>query len=210
VEQHYSENLSSGLFAEKTAVPGYNAAESEKALLDYSKTKINSVIKDLLNGCDEDTVDDAFSLINEYRAKIGEKGLSAEDAEELESRMAMVFSQSVAKSAVMRDFHALAKYARLSKSVTEYIPPEESEDPGTSEDDSSPVEESEGSAEESVPEEESEVRPEEGPEPGRIIAYIFVGVTLAAAVAALAVGIVRKNKAAKTKNREKFNTKSRE
>lgn len=196
IEQHYAESLSSGLFAGVAVAPGGEPAESEKAILNYAKTKINDVIT-VLNGCDEETAAQAFSAINEAISGIGEKGLTPEKANELESELAMIFSRSDAKNAVLEDFSSLAKFASLSKADEGFVPvvPDIStpiEESNMSEDESSEAEESSGDESEM-----SNSEPGVSVDVGRILAFSFVGLALLGSAIALIVGIRRK-KAAKS------------
>lgn len=196
IAQNYASALKTGLFEKPSVAPGDDPASCATDILNYAKTKINGVITEL-GGCDEEAAAQAFSAINDAMSTIGEKGIPAERAERLESEIAMIFSRSEAKSAVLKEFSALSKLARLSKEPAEFIPPDDTDESG---EDSSeePPEESSEPDEESISghESESEEPPHAGVSAGRILAFVFVGLTFAAAAAAAVTGIIRRRRKA--------------
>ena len=193
IAQNYAAALKEGLFAKPAVAPGGDPAACATELLNYSKTKINGVITEL-GGCDETVAAQAFSAINDAMSAIGEKGMPAERAGSLEGEIAMIFSRSEAKSAVLKEFSALAKLAKLSKEPAEFTPPDENDESSEPEPEDS-QEESEASADESAPESvPAEEEPGAGINVGRILAFTFVGLTFAAAAAASVTGIRRRRK----------------
>ena len=196
IAQNYASALKAGLFEKQSVAPGGDPASGATDILNYSKTKINGVITEL-GGCDEKTAAQAFSAINDAMSTISEKGIPAERAERLESEIAMIFSRSEAKAAVLKEFSALSKLAKLSKEPAEFIPPEDTDESSEApseeppEESSEPAEES-GSGHESAAEEP----PRTGVSAGRILAFAFVGLAFAAAAAAAVTGIIRRRRKA--------------
>ena len=200
--QNYASALTSGLFSKPSVAPGGDPASSATDILNYSKTKINGVITEL-GGCDEEVAAQAFSAVNDAMSEIGDKGLPPERAARLESDIAMIFSRSEAKAAVLKEFAALAKLAKLAKEPAEFIPPAETSEvsepdvsDGENSEDSREDSETTGGEEVSAPETSEGEETPRGSGVGRILAYGFVGLAFAAAAAAAVIGIRRRRKSA--------------
>lgn len=197
-----NEVLVSGILSTESVSPLQDTVYAMKMILEFSKTKISDRILPY-GGCDDDTATQALSKINEAMMQLSDGALTHDEAEALQSDMAMLFAASTAKRAVVRDFEAVTKLALLHKIKKAELPPEVSDpfdNESSSPDDESTIPEEDASNEISTDEsmDESEISGidviiDEGIGFGVILIYIFVGATAIAAVIALIVGIRRKN-----------------
>lgn len=166
--------------------------ETIRYILEYAKTRINAQIV-LSGGCDQATADSACAEIDAKLTLLDEDKLTPELISELESNIAMIFASSPAKSAVLREFTALAKLSKLTKAEAEDITPPENNG------DTSRLPEDE-SVDDDVSEEESQNKApafngsddEEGVDVGRILIFLFVGIAMAASIACIVIFAVRK------------------
>ena len=195
IAQGYAEYLSDTLFKEGSAPILSINEETASTILEYAKTKINGYIL-TLGGSDADTAAKALSKINNALLLLEQRMLSYEEAKTLESDIAMLYSASEAKRAVLTEFEALTKLCLLKKEST-VTPPENDTDPDISEPEASTPEISDAPTEESteISKEASEAIGESGVsiEFSDILVYLFVGFAFIVAVVAIVIGIKRKN-----------------
>ncbi len=195
--QNYYSYLESSSFKSGSVSSLSNDKETAKALLEYAKTKINGYILSL-GGTDADTAALGLSKINNILLMLDSEMLGYEEAKSLENDIAMLFSASPAKQAVLKEFEALTKLSLLHKTATEIappLPPEEStpdiSTPETSVDESEEISEEESTQEESVgvPVQIEKQRVAFGD----ILVYAFVGLAFIGGATAMIIAIKRKN-----------------
>ncbi len=196
--QNYAGYLADTLFKNGSASAISSDSETVRAILEYSKTKINGYILSL-GGIDADTAALALSKINNSLVLLDNGILTHEQAQALESDIAMLFSASAAKQSVLKEFEAVTKLTLLHREYIE-LPPEESEPEASTPEESENASESEASGQGSeISFDESREESDIVPEPktkiefGDILVYLFVGLAFAAAVTAVVIGIKRKN-----------------
>ena len=191
--QNYYARLSLGAMR-KEAVS--SIAEADKALteiLDFSKEKLDHYLASGI--IDEALVQQALGKINDLRVKIDNGEYTKDDVDNLKSDIALIFAESTAKESIVSDFKAGLKISNLKKE--EYVPVPPDQDDETSTPDESVNESSdEEIVEESTTEEiEQEEKKERAPiEIGTVLIYLFVGITLIAAIISTAVSVKRRSK----------------
>ena len=168
-----------------------------KTILEAARLRMYNDVY-LAGACDFETVTLAHEKIDAVLEAIKTSPFTFEQAKQLEDDMGVIFAASEAKSAIVKDFSALTKMAKLAKSQVEEPenPPVEESKP--IEESSEVVSEEESSVIESSVAEESVVSSLEKDEGGfefnfgEILIYAFVGFTAIAALTAMIVGIKRK------------------
>lgn len=195
VAQHYDSFLKEGVFAKEAVSPLGEPAETMKAVLEYSKSKIGDTLVSL-GGCSEATAALAGEKINEAIKLLGNGALSRDEAKKLENDIAVQFADSPAKESALKELKTVTKLASLAKTESaEILPPDNDEsNPGEPSSDSSDPDESEafdesGSASSIAPLYPIEEEPKT--EIGVILIYCFVGIALAAAIAGTVAAIKR-------------------
>lgn len=185
--QHYDSFLKEGVFAKEAVSPLGDTAETMKAVLDYSKSKISDKLVSL-GGCSEAAAALSGARLNEAIMLLGSGALSRDDAKKLENDIAVLFADSPAKESALKELKTVTKLAGLAKTESvEILPPDDGPDTSDPSGESSePAEDT--SAEESRTDDGSSdpIYPiEEDPkiEIGVILIYCFVGIALAAAIA---------------------------
>lgn len=202
ISQNYASVLESTVLRKDAVSPFYDTAEAMKQILEYSKEKINSVVL-AKEGCDDVTAEKAAAKIDEAISLLETEALTYEQAQTLESDIAALFAASGAKASVVKDLESLTKLALLAKeAVPELTPP----DGGTSVESSSPSDGSQTEQSSGMPLSESSAdvssdlsepqssRIEFNIDFGNVLIHGFVGVTLAAAVAATVISFRRRKK----------------
>lgn len=193
IAQNYYVLLSENVMSENAFSPVGNAQNVMKQTLEYSKNKIDAILKN--GGCDESTATSALSKINEALVLLEDNILTHEQAVKLEGDIAIIFSSSPSKQTVLKEFQAITKSALLYKEIVETTPPvtepDESSMPAESE---TPLESSEDSAEQSSSVSDAEDKKELNINVGNILIYAFVGIATVAAVAAMIIAFKRKSK----------------
>ena len=198
-----NEKLSNGILSTESVSPLQDTVYAMKMILEFAKTKISDRILPF-GGCDEDVATQALAKINEAMLQLSDGALTHDEAEALQSDMAMLFAASTAKRAVVRDFEVVTKLALLHKIKKAELPPEVSdpfEGDNSNDGDEGSLPEEDNSTEESTDESENsneisdvELIEDEGIAFGVILIYAFVGATAIAAIIAMIVGIRRKNR----------------
>ncbi len=194
--QNYFKYLENNLFKGGSASTLLVNTATVKAVLEYSKTKINGYI--LANGgTDADTAALALSKINNALLLLDSGMLTHAQAQTLENDIAMLFSSSPAKQVILKEFEAVTKLALLYKEESAVVPPVDP-DNSVPEDESKPdtsTEESSEAVEEST--EQSESTPIQSNEPkvnvGDILVYVFVALAFIGGAAVMIIAIKRKN-----------------
>jgi hypothetical protein len=197
IAQKYGEYLQTSLLSGGSAAITAGDKDTAKEILEYAKTKINGFILSL-GGSDADTAAKALSKINNSLLILETRMLSYEEAKTLEGDIAMLYSASNAKRAVLSEFEALTKLCLLYREKTEQVtPPDESEPetskPDTSNPDVSTPEESLGEAIGDASEESEAEQKSIKIEFGDILVYLFVGLAFIVGLTAMIIGIKRKN-----------------
>ncbi|MBQ9848428.1 MAG: family 10 glycosylhydrolase [Clostridia bacterium] len=212
IAQHYESFLNEGVLKNESVSPLGNVSEAMKAIIEYSKSKMSNTLVSL-GGCDDATAALAGAKLNEALKLINEDEFGYEQAQQLESDIAIQFADSPAKESALKELKALTKLALLAKAEpSEILPPpeDESSDIGTESEpdveasDAVSDDESFGESIDSSenPEEQSTsplypIEEEPKLEIGVILIYCFVGIALAAAIAGTVVAVKRgKNKPA--------------
>lgn len=201
--QNYSSVLGEGVLRGTAVSPLGDTQANIKAILNFTKNKIYDHIR-VSGGCEEETAISALEKIDAALASLQESPMSLEQAEDLESDMAMLFASSPAKASALEEFQAIVKLTKLMKEESEISFPEPGDESQTEEsqsDKSEITEESGGSEDITAPEASqnssetlNNIAPEEkGVDIGSILIYGFVGITAVAVIAAMIVGIKRKN-----------------
>ncbi|MBO5767761.1 MAG: hypothetical protein J6R49_04455, partial [Clostridia bacterium] len=198
IAQKYGEYLQGSLLSGGAAAITAGDMDTAKEILEYAKTKINGFIL-ALGGSDADTAAKALSKINNSLLILESRMLSYEEAKTLEGDIAMLYSASNAKRAVLSEFEALTKLCLLYREKTEQEAPPDISEPDVSEPDTSEPEIN-GSVEESLGESLGETSESSESEQvsiklefGDILVYLFVGLAFTVGLAAIIIGIKRKN-----------------
>ncbi len=203
IGQKYQLSLDEGVLKGSAVSPLGDLQSSAKKILDFAKLKIYNRIR-IWGGCDEETALSALDKIDGVLNAMENGGFTFDQAKKIESDMAVLFSASNGKTAILKDFEGLTKAALLYKEKNvEPTPPEESStsEESVSEDESEITEEesltdvSENSFESSVS--SADVSKTESKHFeinfGEILIYAIVGFAGVAALAAMIVGIKRRN-----------------
>lgn len=195
--QNYPEYLKNNILAGGSASMLANNEQTARAILEYSKTKLNGYI--LANGgTDGNTAALALSKINNALLLLNSGMFTHSQAETLENDMAMLFSASPAKHAILKEFEAVTKLALLYKEEASIAPPPIT-DTSNPQDESTPDVSTEESAETSTEESEEESKIEQiiSNKPkvsiGDVLVYIFVALAFIGGIAVMVVAIKRKN-----------------
>ena len=198
IAQKYGEYLQGSLLSGGAAAITAGDMDTAKEILEYAKTKINGFILSL-GGSDADTAALALSKINNSLLILETRMLSYEEAKTLEGDIAMLYSASNAKRAVLSEFEALTKLCLLYRKKTEQEAPPDISEPEISTPDTSEPEIN-GSVEESLGESLGETSESSESEQvsiklefGDILVYLFVGLAFIVGLTAMIVGIKRKN-----------------
>lgn len=194
IAQNYYSLLEGDVMSEKAFSPIGDVQEMMKQTLEYSKNKIDLSI--LANGgCDEATATASLSKINSALVLLENGVLTHEQASKLESDIAMLFASSGAKQTVVKEFQAITKSALLYKEMTELTPPVTNPNESSSTEESEILQESSSIVSETTEAVSSDNTPKElNINVGNILIYVFVGLTTVGAIAAIIIGIKRKNK----------------
>ena len=198
IGQNYHKSLSHSALRGSAVSPLGDIAEGMKDILEFSKHKIFEHIR-VLGGCEEEIGLSALDRIDAALEDLENGIFSYEDAKKLEDDMSLIFAASTGKDSAIKEFKDLTKLALLSKERVE------AEEPDTSEPETSVPTESEDVSEEAsdISEESVDLELSEntadteqgynGPDAGTILIYVFVGITAVAVIAAMIIGIKRKN-----------------
>lgn len=197
LSRNYADALSYTSLRGESVSPFIDEQTAIKIVLDYSKNKLSNLVLEL-DGCDEDTLTDAYSLIDNTIEKLKTENLSHEDAKKLESDIAILFASSPAKSKILAEFEKITKMALLAKEKIEKEP----ESDVSANDTTSDI--SEESAESSLAESETAAPSvSDVSEPtsqnkisidvGTILIYGFVSLTMISVIVAMVVGLRRKS-----------------
>ena len=195
IAQNYHLSLSNNAMKGDSFSAVGNPIEMMKNTLNYAKTKINDVIF-ANGGCDENSVTQAIAKIDSALKLLDKDILTFEQANTLESDIALIFASSNAKQTVLKEFSAITKTAKLYKTKEEIIPPD------VSEDESSDVQSKDESNEtvSDVSEDTSNAPPIVNEKKkldiniGNILIYLFVGATTIVAIVAIIIASKRKNR----------------
>ncbi|MBQ4316749.1 MAG: family 10 glycosylhydrolase [Clostridia bacterium] len=196
IAQNYYLSLSNDAMKGEAFSPIGNPTAMMKNTLAYSKTKINDVVF-ANGGCDESSLTQAITKIDEALKLLDKDVLNFEQANTLESDIALIFASSNAKQTVLKEFSAITKTAKLYKTKEEIIPPEVSEDESSNvdTDDESSEAVSDVSEDTSSGSQIVNEKKKLDINIGNILIYLFVGATTIVAVAAIIIVSKRKNKA---------------
>ena len=196
IAQNYYHFLSLDAMRGDSYSPVGNPIEMMKNTLNYSKTKINDVIF-ANGGCDENTVTQAIKKIDDALKILDNDILTFEQANTLESDIAMLFASSNAKQTVLKEFQAITKTAKLYKAKEEIVPPDVSEDESSNIETSDESSESVGNVSDDTSSESPTVndKKEININIGNILIYLFVGATTVAAIIVMIAAFKRKDKA---------------
>ena len=190
------QNLSNkSVIPNRAALPSSNAQDSQKAILEGSKEKIGK-LKSFENGIDDETEASALEAIGKATAALEERALTYEEAQALESEIAMIFSKSDYKANIVEDYAAITKISLLAKEEAPIEPDESSEvdvsEESTEASDASEEISEEVSAEESV--ETSEDDEKTKIDAGTVAAFTFVLLALVGSIIGIILWIKRRKK----------------
>ena len=195
IAQNYYLSLSLDAMKGDSYSPIGDPIEMMKNTLNYSKTKINNVVF-ANEGCNESAVTQAFAKIDEALKLLDNGILTSEQANTLESDIAMIFASSNAKQSVVKEFQAITKTAKLYKAKENIVIPDVSEDESldieTSDESSEIVSNTSDDASSDSPivndREKLDINI------GNILIYLFVGATTIVAIIAMISAFKRKDR----------------
>ncbi len=202
IAQNYNLSLDEGVLRGTAVSPLGDLQSSAKKVLDFAKLKIYNKLR-VWGGCDEETALAALDKIDAVLAKMDSAPFSYNQAQKIESDMAVTLASAGGKNAILNDFAKLTKMALLYKEKAEL--PEENPESSVTEESVS-EDENEDSAGE-IPGEVSESSVDKSETSadvsksdstafeinfGEILIYAIVGFAGVAAIAAMIVGIKRK------------------
>ncbi len=195
ISQNYSAVLRESLLKGDSVSSLANPVYAMGKILDFSKIKVNNLSKDY-EICDDDQLKRFNGLIDTAKKDLETGALTSQQATDYRNDVDLIFAESPAKNMILKEFDAVVKIALLSKSnYGSYVPPQkpsDEKDENLSKEESSKDELSkEESSQENSQNQSSRI--EINIDWGKVLIYVFVGVTFVAFVAALVVGVRRKN-----------------